>query len=90
MKSTGNGKPQVCVKNLLRTVRGEVPYERIKGIDRTLIDRPSETAAPDLVADVEYVIETYEPRARLTQADFEALAAELGDFELEVTIQNIM
>ena len=52
MKASGNGTPQTCVQNLLKTTRGEVPYERIKGIDRTLIDKPSETAATDLAADV--------------------------------------
>ena len=44
MKASGNGAPEICVQNLLKTIRGEVPYERIKGIDRTLIDKPSETA----------------------------------------------
>ena len=34
MKASGNGTPQTCVQNLLKTTRGEVPYERIKGIDR--------------------------------------------------------
>ena len=52
MKASGNGAPEICVQNLLKTIRGEVPYERIKGIDRTLIDKPSETAATDLAADV--------------------------------------
>ena len=58
MKASGNGAPEICVQNLLKTIRGEVPYERIKGIDRTLIDKPSETAATDLAADVvEAVVE---------------------------------
>ena len=39
MKASGNGTPETCVQNLLKTIRGEVPYERLKGIDRTLIDR---------------------------------------------------
>ena len=59
MKASGNGAPEICVQNLLKTIRGEVPYERIKGIDRTLIDKPSETAATDLAADVEFLVETY-------------------------------
>ena len=41
MKASGNGAPEICVQNLLKTIRGEVPYERIKGIDRTLIDKPT-------------------------------------------------
>ena len=53
MKASGNAAPETCVQNLLKTIRGEVPYERIKGIDRTLIDKPSGTAANDLAADVE-------------------------------------
>ena len=56
MKASGNGTPQTCVQNLLKTIRGEVPYERIKGIDRTLIDKPSQTAGSDLTADVEFVV----------------------------------
>ena len=40
MKASGNGAPEICVQNLLKTIRGDVPYERIKGIDRTLIDKP--------------------------------------------------
>lgn len=89
MKASGNGKPEICVQNLLKTVRGEVPYERIKGIDRTLIDRPSETAAQDLAADVEFVVETYEPRVNLDDVNLRALAAQTGDYELAASIENI-
>ena len=89
MKASGNGTPQTCVQNLLKTIRGEVPYERIKGIDRSLIDQPSETAAPDLAADVEFVVETYEPRVQLTDVELEALAAETGGFEINTSIDNI-
>ena len=86
MKANGNGNPEVCVHNLLKTVRGEVPYERIKGIDRALIDKPAATAGDDILADVEYVIETYEPRAELDSAELEELAASVGGFELDVDI----
>lgn len=79
----------VCVQNLLKTIRGEVPYERIKGIDRTLIDKPSETAATDLAADVEFLVETYEPRVQLSDSDLKALTAQAGDFELRASIDNI-
>ena len=80
MKASGNGTPQTCVQNLLKTTRGEVPYERIKGIDRSLIDQPSETAASELAAEVEFVVETYEPRVKLT--------AEVGGFEINASIDN--
>ena len=89
MKASGNGAPEICVQNLLKTIRGEVPYERIKGIDRTLIDKPSETAATDLAADVEFLVETYEPRVQLSDSDLKALTAQTGDFELRASIDNI-
>lgn len=88
MKASGNAAPEACVQNLLKTIRGEVPYERIKGIDRTLIDKPSGTAANDLAADVEFVVETYEPRVRLSSSDLVALVAQTGDFELRASIDN--
>lgn len=88
MKASGNGTPQTCVQNLLKTTRGEVPYERIKGIDRSLIDQPSETAAPELAAEVEFVVETYEPRVKLTDVELAALAAEAGGFEINASIDN--
>ena len=77
MKASGNGAPEICVQNLLKTIRGEVPYERIKGIDRTLIDKPSETAATDLAA------------VQLSDSDLKALTAQAGDFELRASIDNI-
>lgn len=89
MKASGNSRPQTCVQNLLKTIRGEVPYERIKGIDRTLIDKPSELAGPELAADVEFVVETYEPRVKLNSAELEALTAKTGSFELAASIDNI-
>ena len=88
MKASGNGTPQTCVQNLLKTTRGEVPYERIKGIDRSLIDQPSETAAPELAAEVEFVGETYDPRVKLTDVELVTLAAEVGGFEINASIDN--
>ena len=88
MKASGNSDPATCVQNLLKTIRGEVPYERIKGIDRTLIDKPSSVAADNLAADVEFVVETYEPRARLSSTELSALVAQTGDFELRARIDN--
>ena len=72
MKASGNGAPEICVQNLLKTIRGEVPYERIKGI-----------------ADVEFLVETYEPRVQLSDSDLKALTAQAGDFELRASIDNI-
>ncbi len=65
MKASGNGEIKTCVKNLLRIIRGEVPYERLKGMDPRIIDKPRETARPLVQQDVRWQIETYEPRAEI-------------------------
>ena len=62
MRASGNGHPQVCTQNLLQIVRGENPYERVKGLDPRMIDKPAETIAPEVMQDAEWLIETYEPR----------------------------
>ncbi|OUO32344.1 early E1A protein [Olsenella sp. An293] len=73
MLSTGNSAPQVCALNLLRTFRGEVPYARTKGIDRSLIDIPA-TKSWRVDADAEWVIDSYEPRVTLDEVRMAASA----------------
>ena len=60
MKAHGNGNPETCASNLLRIVRGEVPYDRVRGRDGALVDQPN--ATDEAAADAEWVLETYEPR----------------------------
>lgn len=86
MKSKGNGAPQQCVENLLRIARGEVPYERLKGIDPRYIDKPFSTARHDLVADVDWMIRTYEPRSASNGIELVARSAQAGAFEVKLDI----
>ena len=65
MKATGNGATQVCVNNLLQIFRGEVPYERVKGLDPRMIDRPILTSGAQLRQDADWLIGAYEPRAAI-------------------------
>ena len=85
MLSSGNGEPQTCVGNLLRLVRGEVPYERLKGLDPKLIDSPASTAANDLRADAQWLIENYEPRVNLSSVELDAELAKSGHFKINAT-----
>lgn len=82
MKASGNGDPAQCVGNLLRLIRGEVPYERLKGLDPSLIDQPSSNAAQELTADAQWLIENYEPRISLESIDLIAALAEAGHFNI--------
>ena len=52
MKASGNGSPETCASNLLRIVRGEVPYDRVRGRDGALVDQPN--ATDEAVADAEW------------------------------------
>ena len=83
MRAKGNGRPEVCASNLLKITRGEVAYDRIRGRDGALIDRPD--AADEAAADAEWLLQTYEPRV-----DAEAVAAnaeaQAGDFDTIVDI----
>ncbi|NLH01189.1 MAG: early E1A protein [Clostridiales bacterium] len=62
MKASGNGTPEQCVDNLLKTFRGEVPYERVKGLNPRTIDRPIAESEIDIRQDADWLINTYEPR----------------------------
>lgn len=78
MKGHGNGTPESCASNLLRIVRGEVPYDRVMGIDASLIDSPN--ATDEAVADAEFVLETYEPRVTVESAETTPDIRHAGDF----------
>lgn len=84
MKATGNGRPELCAANLLRITRGEVPYERLKGLDARLIDRPGKTGAEDAGADIAWTLKAYEPRADLDDADIRALLADEGHYGINI------
>lgn len=89
MKSQGNGSPEQCAANLLRITRGEVPYERIKGLDASLIDKPSTLASPEIRADIEWVLSTYEPRMDLSKVSIEALLPNEGQYAINAVMKGV-
>ena len=62
MMAHGNGTPQTCANNLLRLTRGEVPFERVKGLDPRMIDRPLSEEQSRIRQDAVWLLDTYEPR----------------------------
>ena len=85
MVKSGNGSPPRCVYNILRTWRGEVPYERLKGLDPRHIGKPASTEIVELMADIEWNIETYEPRVDVSRINLREVAANVtanGDFDV--------
>lgn len=71
MLAKSNGSAEVCVNNLLRISRGEVPFERVKGLDPRMIDRPMSEAESDIRQDAEWLISTYEPRVTVNAINIE-------------------
>ena len=63
MKAGGNGDKAVCVQNLLAIMRGEVCFDRLRGLDPRIVDRPAGEAVDDAVNDARWELRTYEPRA---------------------------
>lgn len=86
MLSKGNSSPQICVSNLIRMTRGEVPFSRVKGLDPRHFSRPALTEKEPLMADIEWLIETYEPRVDVKTINLEDLAAKAGDFAVNATL----
>ena len=65
MKASGNGAPQQCVANLINLYQYEVPYARLKGMDPSIIDTPTEDAETVIKNHVSTLIENYEPRVTI-------------------------
>ena len=88
MMAKGNGAPQVCAYNLLRLFRGEVPYERVKGLDPRIKDRPIMAADAELRQDPDWLVDTYEPRAQITSITVTQVDAIKGGFSVSAEIKE--
>lgn len=86
MKAHGNGTPEVCASNLLRIARGEVPFDRVRGVNCALIDQPN--ATDKAAADAMWVLETFEPRVTVESIETNPEAALTGDFSALVNIER--
>lgn len=80
MRASGNGDPGVCANNLLSINRGEVPYERIKGLDPRMIGKPITEAEPEIQEDARWLLSTYEPRANVNSISLSQTDAVDGSF----------
>lgn len=69
MEAQGNGDPLRCAINLMQLRAGEVPYDRVRGIDPEVTDAPIEDAG--YIAEVEVTLEQYEPRVELDASEIE-------------------
>ena len=88
MQSINNSNPAICVNNLIQIARGEVPYDRVKGVSFAQLDAPITSAGSDIIADAEEMLETYEPRADIESIELVPSDLENGHASLNVNIIN--
>lgn len=74
------------VHNLINTWRYEVAYNRVMGMDPSILDKPVEAAAALYAAEVYRVIALYEPRATVTDVKLLGVSDE-GNMQFQVVIQ---
>lgn len=84
MKASGNGNAAQCVANLVAIFQGEVPYQRLKGMDPSLIDENILTSEPKIKNHATWLIENYEERVTLN--DINVILDESGLVQIEPDI----
>ena len=89
MLSKNNSNPAVCVNNLMQIARGEVPYDRVKGISFAKLDVPIAQATDEIVEDAEWMLDTYEPRAEIDSIEVTPTDAPNGHFAITAKINTI-
>lgn len=89
MLSKNNSNPAVCVNNLIQIARGEVPYDRVKGVSFAQLDVPVVQAVDEIVSDTEWMVHTYEPRAKIDSIEVAPIDAPNGHFAITANINTI-
>lgn len=87
MLASGNSAVEVCAENIIKTIRGEVPMVRSKGISDRIIDSPltRESAAR---ADVQEQLKIYEKRIRSMDISIGADDAADGDVGIRLKVSG--
>lgn len=85
--------PEERINNLLSMYQGECPFERLKGMDSTLIDMPASQAKPKIIEHVKWLLKTYEPDIAVVSvavydAESEIDGFSFGDFIIKVEIEE--
>ena len=89
MLSKNNSNPAVCINNLIRIARGEVPYDRVKGVNFAPLDVPIVQAIDEITDDAEWMLNTYEPRAKIDGIEVTPTDAMNGHFTIAANIKTI-
>lgn len=85
--------PTERINNLLSMYQGECPFERLKGMDPTLIDMPASFAKPKIIEHVKWLLKTYEPdltiiSVSIYDSDLNVDGVSFGDYIVKVEIEE--
>jgi len=83
MLASGNGTPQVCIHNLMRLWQGEIPYDRLRGMNPDLTDKTITEFRAETINHAVWLIETYEPRVKLNDSNI------VTDTENDIEVLNL-
>lgn len=70
------------------TIKGSVPLDRDFGLDATYLDAPMEKAKAKMVSEIVMAVAKYEPRATVTDIDWEADIDGVLKAKVKVTINE--
>ena len=74
------------VLNLIRTFRYEVGYDRTRGINPDVVDKPLQEAIALYTSEIFRVVDLYEPRATVNSVKFIDVDSE-GNMQFKVAIE---
>jgi len=74
------------ILNLLRTWRYEVGFDRTRGLDPAILDKPMSEAVALYTAEIYRLVADYEPRAMLKSVTFSG-ADDEGNLQVKVVVE---
>jgi len=74
------------VQNLINTWKYEVAYNRVMGMDPTLLDQPLDIAVAMYTSEVFRLVSDYEPRAKVTEVGFSGIDDD-GNMQFKVVLE---
>lgn len=85
-QATGDERIIQNVLNLIRTFRYEVGYDRTRGINPAILDKPLQEQITLYTAEIYRVVDLYEPRATVNSVEYTGVDEE-GNLDFKVAIE---
>lgn len=84
--ATGIERKLQNISNLINTWRYEVGYDRTKGLNPEILDKPALDSIPLYTAEIYRIVETYEPGVKLISVN-PTTVDEFGNINFKVVVE---